>query len=191
VFRQSAVTAASELVDTRAVIAEFSSPDPQADQQRPIGAAGGGGGGRGGGGAGAGRGGAARGSTVSGLPQTAITVTLDGVAVTSMRWRILASGAVERSINNARTWEPIAITPPARITTGTAPSVQVCWLAGREGVVLRTIDGIKFERVTSPDPADFVSVQAVDDQQAAVRTSDGRIFSTRDGGKTWRTGGLD
>jgi photosystem II stability/assembly factor-like uncharacterized protein len=71
------------------------------------------------------------------------------------------------------------------IIAGFSPTPSVCWLVGRTGVVLLSIDARSWERLSFPEAADLTSVQAIDATTAAVTTSDGRTFSTTDGGRTW------
>ena len=128
-------------------------------------------GGRGGGGGGGGR---ATSAATRALPR--------------IRWRVHASGEVTKSTDAGETWQPIAITPRATILNGAAPSPTVCWLIGRAGIVMRSIDGVKFVRVAFPDVADLRSIKAVDAREASVTTVDGRVFTTMDGGETWTPG---
>jgi hypothetical protein len=113
-----------------------------------------------------------------------------GVSVSSVptRWRVLASGSVERSTNGGQSWEPIPIDPAVRLTAGSAPSPLVCWLVGPQGVILMTSDGIHFGRVPFPESTDLVSISANDAQHATVTTADSRAFTTADGGASWRAG---
>jgi hypothetical protein len=106
--------------------------------------------------------------------------------VPATRWRILPSGSVERSLTGGTSWEQVAAYAPGDVTGGMAPSATVCWLIGRDGVVLRSVDGLRFERVSFPDTADLASIRATDALRATVTTIDGRVFNTTDGGATWR-----
>jgi photosystem II stability/assembly factor-like uncharacterized protein len=73
-----------------------------------------------------------------------------------------------------------------------AVSGQVAWVAGHEGVVLRTTDGgAGWERLHVPgaDSLEFRDVQAFDADLAYLLAagpgSRSRIFKTTDGGRTW------
>ena len=157
--------------DASRVVAEFTSPATTAlgVGQSLIGArAGGGAGGAGGGGRGA----------LATTPRPTARVN----------WRVLASGAVERSTNGGQTWTPVTITPATAIVGGAAPSEKVCWLIGRAGIVLVSTDGIVFRRVRAPDVADLRSITAIDEFQATVTTVGSRVFKTEDGGETWKEG---
>jgi len=107
-----------------------------------------------------------------------------------VRWRILHTHAVERSTTGGASWEPVAIEPPASLTSGVATSPTVCWLIGRGGAVYRSVDGIHFDRVAFPEPVDLASVRSTGAAQANVTTADGRVFGTVDGGLTWRLQGF-
>ncbi len=71
------------------------------------------------------------------------------------------------------------------LTAGASPSPAVCWVVGRNGTVLRTIDGRNWTAVNIPEAADLVSVEATDASIAVVTTADGRRYQTSDGGRTW------
>jgi photosystem II stability/assembly factor-like uncharacterized protein len=84
------------------------------------------------------------------------------------------------------TWAPLSLDPAVSIVNGVAPSATVCWLVGRGGVVLLSTDGDKFDRVAFPQATDLRTISAVDARRATVTTADGRVFTTADGGLTWR-----
>ena len=115
----------------------------------------------------------------------------------AMRWRIgrvaqeqvqgfaRAATVVERSIDSGSTWTPISTGVTTEISAGAAPSASVCWLVGRGGVVLLTTNGTAWQRLTFPEATDLSAVHATDGRTATVTTTDGREFSTTDGGRTW------
>jgi hypothetical protein len=104
----------------------------------------------------------------------------------AVRWRILGS-AVQHSANGGATWEAAPIGVAVELTAGAAPSAMVCWLVGRDGVVLVTTDGRTWRRVPFPETTDLSSVRATDAGAlvVSVSTTDGRTFVTIDGGLTW------
>jgi photosystem II stability/assembly factor-like uncharacterized protein len=72
------------------------------------------------------------------------------------------------------------------LLAGSAPAAGVCWLVGRGGVVLRTINaGGTWEPAASPVSQDLVSVTASSALEATVQTAGGQRFATADGGRTW------
>lgn len=102
------------------------------------------------------------------------------------RWRVGADGAVDHSTDGGGAWERLAASTTAQISAGSSPSLNVCWLVGRWGSVLLTIDGRTFATVVFPEAIDLVGVRATDALSATVTTADGRTFVTTDAGKTWR-----
>lgn len=108
-------------------------------------------------------------------------------------WRTGSGGSIERSTDAGRTWRQQMNPGRADWLAGAASSNMVCWLAGRDGAIARTIDGMHWERVSPPSGAagpsgkfpDWIAVTAGSAQSAAVTAAGGRRFSTRDGGKTW------
>ena len=70
-------------------------------------------------------------------------------------------------------------------SAGVAPSRNVCWLVGANGVVLLTTDGQTWRRLAFPELTGLSAVTAADAISATVRTADGREFVTKDAGITW------
>lgn len=102
----------------------------------------------------------------------------------SVRWRA-AGMTVERSIDAGTTWTPAPTGLTTAITAGAAPGGSTCWLAGRGGVVLVSIDGATWQRVSSPTTTDLSAIRATDARNATVTTADGSEFTTTDGGRSW------
>jgi hypothetical protein len=101
------------------------------------------------------------------------------------RWRIVPGGTVERSTDGGSTWRAQETGATVTLAGGSSPSPSVCWLVGPTGTVLLSTDGRSWQRIAFPEAADLVSVRATDEKNAVVTASDGRTFSTRDGGLTW------
>jgi hypothetical protein len=101
------------------------------------------------------------------------------------RWRAGAGGVVHRSTDGGLTWTRQQTGTTANFTAGSSPARDVCWLVGRAGTVLLSVDGTTWQARSFPETADLVAVQAADARTATVTTSDGRRFSTTDGGATW------
>jgi photosystem II stability/assembly factor-like uncharacterized protein len=112
----------------------------------------------------------------------------------SVLWRTASGGKIERSNDSGRTW--LAQVSPSQEDwlSGGAISDTVCWLAGRNGAIARTLDGQHWDRVSPPAQAagtagklpDWTGIAARDAQSATLTASDGRRFATSDGGTTWQ-----
>ena len=71
------------------------------------------------------------------------------------------------------------------LTAGAAVSSQVCWVVGRSGTIVRTIDGEHWKLVPSPTRDNLVSVAADSADDAIVTVAGGQSFATSDGGRSW------
>ena len=100
-------------------------------------------------------------------------------------WQISEQGVL-KSEDGGATWHqanlPVA---NAHVVSIAAPSAQVCWLVGRDSLILLTTDGTRWQTVAPPARADFVQVIAQNAFSATVATADGLRFQTGDGGKQW------
>lgn len=101
------------------------------------------------------------------------------------RWRLLDGGNVEYTSNSGQTWEATATGVTEPLTAGSSPTADICWIVGRNGTVLLTTDGRRWQRVAFPETTDLSSVQATDSRSALVVAADGMLFRTNDGGTTW------
>jgi photosystem II stability/assembly factor-like uncharacterized protein len=67
-----------------------------------------------------------------------------------------------------------------------APSNDVCWIVGKSGTIVRTLDsGAHWHLINPPSRDNFTAVSASDSNTAVVADSHGRRSVTRDGGVTW------
>jgi hypothetical protein len=105
----------------------------------------------------------------------------------TVRWRVIEGRLVQRSVDQGRTWSTnyTLDAGAGRITSGVCPTAAVCWLAGRSGLVLRTTDGQKWQRVPFPQDLELTAVTSTGERTATVVAADGRRFATADGGRTW------
>jgi hypothetical protein len=101
-------------------------------------------------------------------------------------WRIGAGGRIERSRDAGRTWQAQASNADADLLAGSAPAETVCWLVGRAGTILRTLDGEHWEKISSPAAADWTAVKAQDGLHASISAAGGETYATKDGGRTWQ-----
>jgi Putative zinc-finger len=100
------------------------------------------------------------------------------------RWRITGA-SVQRSTDNGKTWTAQETGTSVRLTAGSAPHADICWIVGDQGTVLVSVDGRSWQRLKSPDPLLLVFVSATSADAATVTTGDGRTFATTDRGQTW------
>jgi hypothetical protein len=101
-------------------------------------------------------------------------------------WRLTPGGVIARSTDGIH-WRPLNSGTTNDLFAGAAPSAEICWVVGRGGTVLRTTDGEQWQAIASPTDVDLVRVAASDELSATVFASDGRRFTTNDGGLSWRS----
>jgi len=101
------------------------------------------------------------------------------------RWRLSAPATIQRSTDAGVTWKPQVVPGGIVLTAGSSPARDVCWIVGRAGAVLLSADGTTWQRRPFPEAVNLTAVRALDAKNAVVTTSDGRQFSTTDGGATW------
>ncbi|HTS13937.1 MAG TPA: hypothetical protein VMH00_17585 [Candidatus Limnocylindrales bacterium] len=104
----------------------------------------------------------------------------------AVRWRITKDGFVERSEDSGATWHGQQPYPDGRFTGGAAPSEKICWLVGRDGLVLVTKDAVHWEKLPPPTSADLITVSAKNASSATVTAADGQRFVTHNDGKKWK-----
>lgn len=112
-------------------------------------------------------------------------VTLEVVSPdASRRWRAVGQ-TIQHSTDAGNTWSTERVRLQSAIVAGASPSPLVAWFVGRGGYIVLTTGTNQWRRVIFPESADLASVRARSDQEADVTTSDGRVFATADGGRTW------
>lgn len=103
----------------------------------------------------------------------------------STRWRVESGSRIARSRDGGKTWEVQAFRASTDLLAGSAPSPDVCWLVGRNGLVLLTTDAEHWDVRPFPERADVMAIESRDAKNATVTTLDRRRFVTEDGGATW------
>lgn len=113
-------------------------------------------------------------------PRASEIVAADGTA----RWRFGFGGTLFKSADGI-TWERQQTGTTLDLLSGSAPTSSVCWVVGREGLVLVTDDGEHWRRLPFPEAVDLVHIEARDARSAIVTTADDRRFETTDAGQAW------
>jgi hypothetical protein len=103
----------------------------------------------------------------------------------AFRWRLSAPATIQRSTDGGATWKPQVAPAGIVLTAGSSPARDVCWIVGRAGAVVLSTDGTAWQLRPFPEAVNLTAVRAIDAKTATVTTSDGRQFSTTDGGATW------
>jgi hypothetical protein len=103
----------------------------------------------------------------------------------SVAWRFGADGALARS-QNSGPWLAQRSGVTTDLLAASAPSNDVCWMVGKSGTIVRTLDsGAHWRIINPPSRDDFTSIAATDSNNATAIASNGQRFVTHDGGVTW------
>lgn len=116
----------------------------------------------------------------------------------SPRWAVTPSGGLQRSFDGGTTWEmvrpagdPGAAAPAGNFLAVAASGLDV-WAGGSAGMLFHTADGGgHWMRVLPSDSAttltgDISRIAFSDPQHGSVSTSNHELWTTADGGQTWR-----
>ena len=101
-------------------------------------------------------------------------------------WMAGRNGTISRYNFAASGWDPQASGVTVDLVAGSAPSSSICWIVGRAGTILRTLDGYRWTKVSAPVSDDLVTVVATSAADATITDAAGVRFATADGGLTWR-----
>jgi photosystem II stability/assembly factor-like uncharacterized protein len=103
-----------------------------------------------------------------------------------VRWRF-SGNRVQHTRDGGARWTPaVPAEAPETLTAGSAPTPTICWFVGRSGLVLLASEDSPLVRLNFPQRVDFSSIDAEDARRASATTVDGRVFTTADGGQSWR-----
>jgi len=101
-------------------------------------------------------------------------------------WRFDRGMAIWRTLDGGTSWKLQRPATTGEVLAGSSPDATTCWVVGREGLVLVTVDGERWETRSFVEKVDLVGVSARDARTATVTARDGRRFTTTDGGATWQ-----
>jgi len=118
------------------------------------------------------------------LAQRSSVAVID-TPVPAVKWRITDGAFVERTVDGGATWHGQELAASGSLLAGSAPNATACWLVGRNGLIFLTKDAKKWKKLSPPASVDLVAISAKNASSAVATASDGRRFSTHDGGKKW------
>jgi hypothetical protein len=114
-----------------------------------------------------------------------------GAAAAAYAWTLSPRGVVQRSDDNAKTWQAVSVAAGATFRALSAIGSNV-WAGGKAGALYRSADS--GQTWTKVEPAargkklddDIVRVDFSDALTGTVNTAKGEIWNTSDGGQTWQ-----
>jgi len=128
--------------------------------------------------------------TASSVNSGTLMRTANGVVIKSADhsavWMVGRNGVISRYNFASSGWDPQASGVIVDLVAGSAPAPSICWIVGRAGTILRTLDGYHWTKIIAPVGDDLVTVVANSATDATITDAAGLRFATSDGGMTWR-----
>lgn len=107
------------------------------------------------------------------------------------KWSLTPAGAVQRSFDQGKTWQPVSVREGSGKFTCVDSSGTSVWVGGSAGALYHSVDsGLLWVKVTPADggrqlTADITRIEFTDAQNGIVTASDDEVWQTADGGRTW------
>lgn len=114
-------------------------------------------------------------------PQSAWQVVVVGETV-QLRF---APGAIERSTDGGATWAREVTDAEAGLQRMICPGPETCWAGGAAGLVLRRQSDGTWARLRLPVALPVVALEAEGESALTATVTDGRRFTSVDGGVSW------
>jgi hypothetical protein len=114
-----------------------------------------------------------------------------GAGTLTLSWTLSPKGAVQRSSDSGKTWQPVSVADAAGFRALSAVGANI-WVGGKAGALYHSADsGQTWVRV---EPAaegkkldqDIVSLDFADRLVGTISTATGEVWTTSDGGQSWK-----
>jgi Photosynthesis system II assembly factor YCF48/Putative zinc-finger len=107
------------------------------------------------------------------------------------RWTISADGQLQHSVDSGKTWQPVAVAENATFRALSANGPDL-WVGGASGLLYHSTDAgthwmqVKPATADATLTADIAAIEFINVRQGKITTSTGEVWTTADGGQTWR-----
>jgi hypothetical protein len=107
------------------------------------------------------------------------------------RWALTADGSLQRSFDMGRTWEPVTVSVETSLRAVSASGFDI-WVGGTNGALYHSDDAgdhwVKIQPIAEGQSltSDIIGVEFPDIESGRLSTASGDVWTTRDGGSTWR-----
>ena len=108
----------------------------------------------------------------------------------AVKWQISESGALQRSVDDGKTWESVTLDQAVKLRAVTAAGFHI-WAGGDSGALFHSQDGgdhfaaVKVHRRHSVLTGDIVTLTFQDVQHGRLETASHEVWLTTDGGQSW------
>ena len=114
-----------------------------------------------------------------------------GAGSLTLSWTLSPKGAVQRSSDSGKTWQPVSVAGAAGFRALSAVGANI-WVGGKAGVLYHSPDSGQTWIRVEPAAAgkkldqDIVSLDFADGLVGTISTANGEVWTTSDGGQTWK-----
>jgi hypothetical protein len=100
-------------------------------------------------------------------------------------WGLSPNGDVQRSFDSGKTWQIVSVADlPFRAISSLGNDV---WVGGSAGALYHSANsGQSWTKAAPVSTADIVQINFYDSQNGQLNTANGQVWSTSDGGRSWR-----
>jgi Photosynthesis system II assembly factor YCF48 len=127
---------------------------------------------------------AARSSNATGAAVAETSSSLPSSSSSS--WSLSADGQVQRSFDSGKTWQIVPVAGGIQFR-GISSIGDDVWVGGAAGTLYHSADsGRSWTKAQPGFTGDIAHIEFFDAQSGLVSTADGEVWSTSDGGQTWR-----
>ena len=112
--------------------------------------------------------------------------TAGAAVLSTTSWNLSATGQVQRSFDSGKTWQMVPVVDGMSFRAINSIGDDV-WVGGAAGTLFHSADSGR--NWTKAEPAfrgDIAHIEFSDPQNGLVSTADGEVWSTSDGGQSWR-----
>jgi hypothetical protein len=131
---------------------------------------------------------AARSSNATGaaVSKTSSSLSSSSSSTSSSSWSLSADGQVQRSFDSGRTWQMVPVADGIQFRAIGSIGEDV-WVGGAAGTLYHSADaGRSWTRADAAFTGDIAHIEFSDARNGLVSMADGAVWSTSDGGQSWR-----
>ena len=108
-------------------------------------------------------------------------------AASRLEWRVSPNGDVQRSLDSGKAWQIVSVAEGSSFRAITAVGNDI-WVGGNAGTLYHSADaGQSWTKIDPVSSDDITHLEFSDPQNGLLNTANGQIWSTSDGGRTWRS----
>jgi Photosynthesis system II assembly factor YCF48 len=131
---------------------------------------------------------AARSSNAIGaaVSKTSSPLSSSSSSTSSSSWSLSVDGQVQRSFDSGKTWQMVPVAGGIQFRAISSIGDDV-WAGGAAGTLYHSADsGRSWTKADTAFTGDIAHIEFSDAQNGLVSTADGEVWSTSDGGQSWR-----